>query len=74
MKQIWFKRKGWLYLPVHPAGFMVTALAVLFMIPIIIANDRNVHSVTDELYSNFIYGSCTAFWWKWVADKTSLPS
>jgi len=71
MKQLWFKRTGWLYKPIHPLGFIVSFLALLFMVPIVIAVDKTAHSITDELYSLFIYSSCTAFWWKWVADKTS---
>lgn len=71
MTQKWFKKAGWIYLPINAAGFIVTALAILFMVPVIMAVDRNAHSVTDELYEIFIYGTCTAFWWKWVAEKTS---
>lgn len=71
MKQIWFKRTGWFYIPVHPMGLIVTILALVFMIPIVMAIVRNGHSVTDDLYSIFVFTSCTAFWWKWVADKTS---
>jgi Na+/proline symporter len=71
MKQIWFKRTGWFYIPVHPFGFIVTFLAIAFMAPIVLAIDRNAHSVTDELYDIFIYATCTAFWWKWVTEKTS---
>jgi hypothetical protein len=72
MKYQWFKKAGFLYLPVHPIGYIVTILAIVFMVPIIIATDRNAHSVTDELYSIFVYGTCTLFWWKWIADKTSI--
>lgn len=72
MKQVWFRKAGWFYIPAHPMGFLVTLAAIVFMIPIIIATDRNSHSVTDELYQLFVFGSCTAFWWKWVAEKTSL--
>lgn len=71
MKQVWFKRLGWGYVPVHPFGYLITILAIVFMIPIVMAVDRTAHSVTDELYNIFIYTTCTAFWWKWVADKTS---
>ncbi len=69
---IWFKRMGWLYLPIHPAGIAVTLLAFIFMIPVVTATMRNGHSVSDDLYQLFVYGTCTAFWWKWVADKTSI--
>lgn len=71
MKHLWFKKAGLLYIPVHPAGYIITALALIFMIPVIIATDHNAHSVSDELYQVFVYGTCTAFWWKWVAEKTS---
>lgn len=71
MKQIWFKRTGWFYIPVHPLGFLVTLLAIAFLVPVVIVADRSAHSVSDELYSIFVFATCTAFWWKWVADKTS---
>lgn len=71
MTQKWFRKIGWLYYPVHMMGYLVTILAIVFMIPVVIAIDRTAHSLTDELYTIFIYFSCTAFWWKWVADKTS---
>ena len=70
-QQIWFKKAGPFYLPVHPAGYFVTFMAVLFMVPVTMAVVRNGHSVTDDLYSLFIYFTCTAFWWKWVAERTS---
>ena len=72
MKQVWFRKMGWIYIPVHPMGFLVTIAAIVFMIPIVIATDRSAHSVTDELYQLFVFGTCTAFWWKWVAEKTSI--
>ena len=71
MKTIWFKQMGWIYIPVHPAGFIVTIMAIIFMIPVCMAIVRNGHSVTDDLYSIFVFATCTAFWWKWVAEKTS---
>ena len=71
MKKIWFKHTGFLYLPVHPFGFLVTLLAVIFLIPVYIAIVRNGHSVSDDLYHLFVYTTCTAFWWKWIAEKTS---
>ncbi len=71
MKQIWFKKYGWVYTPTHVMGYIITGFAVIFMVPIIMEADRNAHSVTDELYNIFIYTTCAAFWWKWVAEKTS---
>ena len=71
MKQQWFKKSGGIYLPVHPMGVVVTFMAIVFLIPVYMAIVRNGHSVSDDLYQMFIYTTCTAFWWKWVAEKTS---
>ena len=71
MKQIWFKKLGWIYLPVNPMGILITFLAILFLVPVYMAVVRNGHSVSDDLYQMFVYTTCTAFWWKWVAEKTS---
>ena len=67
----WFKQFGWIYLPNRMEGMVITLLAVLFLIPIYVSIIRNVHSVSDNLYQMFVYTTCTAFWWKWVAEKTS---
>ncbi|MBS1510589.1 MAG: hypothetical protein JST86_07115 [Bacteroidetes bacterium] len=71
MKKILFRKTAWVYMPIHPAGFIVTLLAALFMVPVLFSINRNAHSVTDAWYSVFVYASYTAFWWKWVAEKTS---
>lgn len=71
MKTIWFKRWGWIYVPIHSIGFIITLLTILFLIPVYMAIIRNGHSVSDDLYHMFVYTTCTAFWWKWVAQKTS---
>jgi len=74
MNTYWFKKMGWTYVPVHFAGLMVTLMAILFLVPVCLAVIRNGHSVTDDLYNLFVYTTCTAFWWKWVAEKTSNES
>jgi len=71
MKQTWFKKAGWLYLPVHVMGMLVTLGAISFMVAICMAVFRNGQSVSDDLYQIFVYASCTLFWWKWIAEKTS---
>ncbi len=68
----WFKTYGWLYIPTRAEGVIVFALAFLFFIRVFMAIIRNGHSVSDDLYHMFVYTSCTAFWWKCVADKTSI--
>ena len=71
MKSIWFKKYGWAWVPVHAMGLLVTALAIIFLVPVFAAVMRNGHSVSDNLYQLFVYTTCTAFWWKWIAEKTS---
>ena len=71
MQFVWFKKFGWVYLPINAAGIIITLLAILFLIPVYSAVIRNGHSVSDDLYEMFVYTTCTAFWWKLVAEKTS---
>ncbi|MBD0296285.1 MAG: hypothetical protein ICV84_13965 [Flavisolibacter sp.] len=71
MKTIWFKPYGLIYLPIHFMGVLITLLAILLLIPIYSAIVRNGHSVSDDLYHMFVYTTCTTFWWKWIAEKTS---
>jgi len=74
MNSIWFKKSGWLYIPVHVMGLVVTLAGILFLVPVFNAVTRNGHSVSDDLYHLFVYTTCTAFWWKWIAEKTSKPN
>lgn len=71
MKEFWFKRFGWFYLPANAMGVLITIMAIIFLIPVYSAVIRNGHSVSDDLYEMFVYTTCTAFWWKWIAEKTS---
>ncbi|MGE5108948.1 MAG: hypothetical protein ACM3H8_15520 [Sphingobacteriales bacterium] len=71
MKSIWFKKTGWLYVPVHPMGLLITIIAVAFNVWFFIAIDRNSHSVSDTFIHFFVYFTSVLFWWKWVAEKTN---
>jgi hypothetical protein len=71
MKNTWFKKYGWIYIPVHAMGFIITLAAIAFLVPVFPAITRTGHSVSDDLYHLFVYTTCTAFWWKWIAEKTS---
>jgi len=68
MSTIWFKKYGLLYIPAHVMGLMITLAAIVLLVPVYMAIVRNGHSVSDDLYHLFVY---TAFWWEWVAEKTS---
>jgi hypothetical protein len=71
MNPIWFKRFGWAYLPISFMGMAVTILAVVFLIPVFASFVRNGLFASDEVYQMFVSTTCTAFWWKWIAEKTS---
>lgn len=71
MKTIWFKHLGPFYVPVHLMGYLITILSIIFLVPVWMVVIRNGHSISDDLYQIFVYTTCTAFWWKWIAEKTS---
>ena len=71
MNPIWFKRFGWAYLPITFMGMAVTILAIAFLIPVFASFVRNSQAAGDERYRLFVYTTCIAFWWKWIAEKTS---
>jgi hypothetical protein len=58
-----------MYLPVRPMGIFITATAIIFLVPVFMAIVRNGHSVSDDLYQMFVVTTCTAIWWKWIAEK-----
>ncbi len=36
MNTAWFKPFGWIYIPVHSMGTLVTILAIIFLLPVYI--------------------------------------
>lgn len=62
MNTAWFKPFGWIYIPVHIMGTLVTILAIIFLVPVYIIIVRNGHSVSDDPNHMFVYTTCTAFW------------
>ncbi|CAN5488406.1 hypothetical protein BH10BAC3_BH10BAC3_08620 [soil metagenome] len=71
MKPIYFKRMGIFYFPIHGIGWLATLAAAALCIWFFVAIDRNSHSASDTLIHFFVYASCVAFWWKWLAEFTS---
>lgn len=71
MKTIWFKRLGIFYIPIHFMGFIITLLTIIFLMPVYMVIIKNGHSISDDLYQIFVYTTCTASWWQWIAHKTS---
>ena len=71
MKTAWFKRAGWLYLPISIPGILITLAAILFCLQVFRAVDRHSHSATDTLYNIFPFVACTFLLWDWIARHSS---
>jgi hypothetical protein len=71
MKNAWFKRIGWLYLPVSIPGGMIASAALAFCVQVFIAVDRHSHSASDTLYGVFTFIACAFLLFDWVAGRTS---
>ena len=71
MKQIWFKRIGWFYLPVSVPGAVITLIILAFCGQVFLAVDHKSHSVSDSLYAVFPFFACTFLLFDWIAGRTS---
>lgn len=71
MKAVYFKKAGYFFWPIHPVGWLATAVAIALYTWFFILSDRNSHSVSDTLSGFFVYATCLAFWFKWFAGSTS---
>ena len=67
----WFKRWGWVYQPVHPFGYVTLLAALLFIGHIFLVLDARAHSVTDFLYSFYLYAAPTFLGLMWICSRTS---
>ncbi len=67
----WFKRWGWLHLPVTLAGVIGTLLPLAFCANVFIALDRHSHSASDTLYACYPFFASTFLLWTWFAEQTS---
>jgi hypothetical protein len=67
----WFKRWGWFYRPVHPFGYLVTLAALAFVTQVFLVLDARAHSVTDFLYSFYVYAAPTFLGLMWIGSRTS---
>ncbi len=69
MKAPWFRACGWLHYPARWQGYLVTTLALLFVLTVFLAVDRHSHSVSDTFYGIFPYVVCTAVIVEWIAVR-----
>jgi hypothetical protein len=71
MKKRWFKRYGWVYLPVSVVGSVLLLLMLLFCIQVFIAIDRHSHSASDTLFLVFPYFASCFLLLNWIGTNTS---
>jgi len=74
MKNIWFKRVGWIHLSVSVPGALIALVALAFCAQVFLAIDRHSHSASDTLDSVFPFFACTFLLFDWVAHRTSVNS
>lgn len=67
----WFQRSGWYYVPVSPAGVVVTLLAAIFCWQVFVAVDRRAHSVSNTLHGIFPFFVCAFLLLDWITSRTS---
>lgn len=72
MKTNWFKKTGWIFIPVSVAGFLISLALIIFCITVFIAVDRHSHSVSDTLYGIFPYFISAFTILFWIAKNTSV--
>jgi len=53
MKNQWFKKAGWLYIPSSWEGIIVCLALALFCVHIFLFVDADSHSASDTLYGVF---------------------
>lgn len=71
MNENWFRRVGWLYVPVSVIGVVLWVLAALFCATVFMAVDRHSHSASDTLYGIFPFFVCTFLLLDWIGSRTS---
>ena len=69
MKNSWFKKTGWIYIPVSWQGFIVLITFLLFCVQIFLFVDSASHSVSDTLYGIFPYIVPAFLMYIWIASE-----
>jgi hypothetical protein len=67
----WFKKVGWIYIPISAIGAAITFLVIAFCVTVFISIDRNSHSISDTLYGIFPYFVSIFTILFWIAGHTS---
>jgi hypothetical protein len=71
MKLNWFRKLGWIYIPVSVIGAILCLAVLDFCVTVFLAVDRHSHSVSDTLYGIFPYFVSAFTILFWIAANTS---
>jgi hypothetical protein len=71
MKLNWFRKLGWIYIPVSVIGAILCLAVLYFCVTVFLAVDRHSHSVSDTLYGIFPYFVSAFTILFWIAANTS---
>ena len=74
MATAWFKKTGWIYLPISFMGVVITLIHIIFCITVFIAVDNHSHSISDTLYGFFPFFISAATLLFWIAGHTTKSS
>jgi hypothetical protein len=66
-----YRNSKTVHLPTAPGGYAVDILAVLFVATVVMAANRNSHSVSDMFYTIYPYAATTFLLREWLAAKFS---
>ncbi len=71
MEKKWFKKSGWLYLPIAWPGILITLVLIAFCVHIFLFVDSRSHSVSDTLYGIFPFLAPAFLLYLWIASETA---
>jgi len=71
MKKSWFKKLGWIYVPVSVQGIIISLLITAFSVHVFIFVDSRSHSVSDTLFGIFPYIVPSFLIYLWIGHESS---
>lgn len=71
MKNLWFKKWGWIYRPTNGIGWLLTGICFALIVWVFILVDSGSHSASDTLIGVFPWAWIGLATLGWIASKTS---
>ncbi|MDB5164575.1 MAG: hypothetical protein JWL89_201 [Candidatus Saccharibacteria bacterium] len=67
----WFRKTKFVHTPASLPAYLIYFVALIFLVSVFVAVDRQSHSASDTLYGVFPFVACVFLLIEWLADKTS---